>query len=447
MSKRKILTGRIYVNDSTEDGLPEKEVPKRDYSSVQTPTTDSFNSTDYTLYAVETVSGKPINHRIYDKSSVKGSIMDGKWNKPYNKRLIKNHNSYGDYSVQGMISDAHFIDLEDSTGHCSYNPSNPLPSEVRDIIISDNAIGDGIGVVEFIPNKDYLDKLLNFDGTIFSQSSYYEKCTCNICNNDYWGMECSHGAGRTYQISIPGTDLKQDKICYPIMTGDREPVELSTVVSPANNTSILYVYDKKNKKVCRADSFDLSLLQNNSSSSSDSSSKDSNELDDKKSSTDSFSKYYNVGVVPKKNEEPKSSSDSEENKEPKGEVKMLSDAQKKLTSKTIDALLANASDSVKENFNKLLEKVSSDEKATEDQLLLLVDCAEILKDSQVATATEDSKKIEEYESRLAKIEDSLKKEDSNNDEEQKDPSTDEKDSSKDEKKEDPKKQSNDYFVI
>ena len=126
---------------------------------------------------------------------------------------------------------------------------------------------------------------------------------------------------------------------------------------------------------------------------------------------------------------------------------MLSDAQKKLTSKTIDALLTNASDSVKENFNKLLEKVSSDEKATEDQLLLLVDCAEILKDSQVATATEDSKKIEEYESRLAKIEDSLKKEDSNNDEEQKDPSTDGKDSSKDEKKEEPKKQSNDYFVI
>ena len=74
MPKRKILTGRIYVNDSTEDGLPEKEVPKRDYSSVQTPTTDSFNSTDYTLYAVETVSGKPINNRIYDKSSVKGFV-------------------------------------------------------------------------------------------------------------------------------------------------------------------------------------------------------------------------------------------------------------------------------------------------------------------------------------------------------------------------------------
>lgn len=402
MPKRKILTGRIYVNDSAEDGLPEKEVPKRDYSSKEFSTEDSFNSDNYTLFAVETVSGKPINNRIYDKNSVKSSIMDGKWNKPFNKRLIKNHNSYGDYTIQGMISGTHFVDLENSSGHFSYDSSSPLPREVIEAVVADNSIGDGCGVVELLPNQDYLNKLVNFDGAIFSQSSYYEKSTCNICNSDYWGGECSHAAGRSYPVNIPGTDLQQSKTCYPIMNGDREPVELSTVVTPANDTSILYIYDKKNKKCYKADSFDLKLL-----SSEPQAPQNSDSLKDNQT-VDSFSKYYQIGVsTDVENNNETEAHENNDNNENKGDVKMITEAQLKLTSKAIDALLCNANDNAKEEVKKMYDKIAADENATEDQLALLVDFAEIVK-NVAAVPKETSDKIAEMEERFKKIEDSLK---------------------------------------
>ena len=71
-----------------------------------------------------------------------------------------------------------------------------------------------------------------------SQGIFVEDMRCNICGSSIW--ECSHSVGREYEM-----EDKTKKVCIPVASGQYEAGEISIVNVPANDTSIIYIPDKK----------------------------------------------------------------------------------------------------------------------------------------------------------------------------------------------------------
>lgn len=193
------------------------------------------------VYAILSVSDKAINNRLYDYESLKLNVMNGDWTKPYKKPFLRNHDLY--YEPAGRITNAWFIDHATMQVSCP-DGQQELPQEVIKHYQDLKCFNEGTGstIVEMVTTEDTYERIKNgLDATV-SQSSYMGKATCNICHQDYFGGECTHHAGRNYQLEKDKESINQT--CY-VECKDFEPVELSIVNNPANDSSILFVLDSK----------------------------------------------------------------------------------------------------------------------------------------------------------------------------------------------------------
>jgi hypothetical protein len=199
------------------------------------------------FYALLSTSDKEINNRMYSSSSWKKTVMDGAWQgKPYKKPILRNHDLYNSTPL-GRINDSFYI--EHNTLEVFNKDNNVLPQAVIDNYISQGCFESGSAsvIVEFNADEDTAKRLVDGLDLTVSQSSFMNKATCNICGKDYFQSGgCNHVAGTTYEIEKDG---KSEKVKCVLHTEDYEPIELSFVNLPANDTSTVFVFDGKNEKV------------------------------------------------------------------------------------------------------------------------------------------------------------------------------------------------------
>ena len=374
MSKKRFIDGKVFVNDNGEI-LPASDVrvlpPVKDFEISSDSITENFK--DYGLFITETVSGKFINDRVYSKKSIRDSVMDGSWFDPYKRRILTDHNTYRNPNVLGKAIDAHFIDLE--SGMCeSYDKEKSLPPSVLAMVLQDNLPkgGDGLSIIEISANSDLLNGLKDGKHCLYSQSSYYEKVTCSICGGNLFGRDsCSHYPGEEYDIeTVPDSGVYTKAKCYPILEGKREPVECSSVVQPANGTSILYIYDKKTGECWKADDFDYSKLNGGTSTNNDSGNK-SNTKDS------AFEKYRTLGKVEAKTEKNDSGVTPPQDEPEKKEDKMK-DSYKKIIRDGVSAHVnGKLSEKITTELNTLVDSVLEKESA-EDFAEFVVDFSKII---------------------------------------------------------------------
>lgn len=244
MPKKLIITDDIDLSKKDEKLLLHDSVyPNSEGSRI---ILDSANSNaPVTLkdgvYAILSVSDKPINNRLYDYESLKLNVMNKDWLKPYKKPLLRNHDLYTDMP-SGRIIKSWFVD------HKNFEISKPdlqddLPKKVFDFFKDSKCFDNGTGsvVVEVATDANTYERIKNELDVTVSQSSYMGKATCNICHQDYFGQNCNHFSGDSYEIEIDKETVS--KTCY-VECSDFDPIELSIVNNPANDSSIFYVYDK-----------------------------------------------------------------------------------------------------------------------------------------------------------------------------------------------------------
>lgn len=195
------------------------------------------------FFAVLSTSDKAINNRLYDKESWKKTVTDGTWNGPiYAKPMLRNHDLYSDTPF-GRIKDSFFVDHSNIT---VVNKDNrPLDEKVLNHFKDLGVFNEGTGTViaEFTSDEATAQRMIaGLDCTV-SQSSFFGKASCSICGNDYYGGECTHVAGRNYPKKDDKGNPIEDRFCL-VKAQDFEPIELSIVNIPANDTSVIYVLDE-----------------------------------------------------------------------------------------------------------------------------------------------------------------------------------------------------------
>lgn len=244
-------TSEMIITDNLD--LTEKHKMTKDefysqYKGQRTP----FNAVDSLeieqnnekmYYALVTTSGKEINSRLYDDSSWAKTVVDKMWLLPYSKPILYNHNLY-DSIPEGRIMNAFLISHSSKSVIQQSLPNEELPQEVIDYYNEIKAFDEGISsiIVNFQPSKFLAHRLDNKLDLTVSQSSYMNQATCNICGQSYYGSSCTHIAGNTYSIEEDGATTTKKCI---VTTYDFDPIELSFVNLPANDTSVVYIYEKK----------------------------------------------------------------------------------------------------------------------------------------------------------------------------------------------------------
>ncbi|MGL4449597.1 MAG: hypothetical protein ACRCTZ_00225 [Sarcina sp.] len=195
------------------------------------------------FFAVLSTSDKAINNRLYDKESWKKTVTDGSWNGPiYAKPMLRNHDLYSDTPF-GRIKDSFFVDHDNITVVNKDNKS--LDEKVLNHFKDLGVFGEGTGtvIVEFTSDESTAQRMIaGLDCTV-SQSSFFGKASCTICGNDYYGGECTHIAGRNYPRKDDKGNTVEDRFCL-VKAQDFDPIELSIVNIPANDTSVIYVLDE-----------------------------------------------------------------------------------------------------------------------------------------------------------------------------------------------------------
>jgi hypothetical protein len=245
------MNKRYYINDDvdlsdkaailtadsfkTMSGSKEKT---NDNRSLQIKTKDSMH-----YYAIVSTSGKIINNRDYSYDSLKSNVMDSNWTKPYGRPLLKNHDLYSS-EPYGRMADTFFIDH--GSRQIDTASSAKVPNEVIKHFDSIGAFADGTGstIARFIVDTETGKKIQDGFYATASQSSFSGKLECSICGNNYTSEDCGHFAGREYT-----NDNKETSTCF-VKSSDFEPIELSIVNLPANDTSVIIAYDTKKKTVC-----------------------------------------------------------------------------------------------------------------------------------------------------------------------------------------------------
>ena len=199
---------------------------------VNTLTDSVFPETKLEVYNIATVSDKLINRRIYPDNHVLDTVLLNKWTKPFAKPLLTNHDIYSE--ALGRVRDNFYIKHSD----CSVRGgSSSLPKEVVDKLKCENFLNDGTGsvVLKLDVSEHVLDKILKGQILTTSQASSTNSVTCSICGKDYG--ECDHIVGGVY-----------DGKTAHLLTGELEPYEDSVVNAPANDSSILLVFNKDTKE-------------------------------------------------------------------------------------------------------------------------------------------------------------------------------------------------------
>lgn len=347
MPKELIITDDVNLEAKDKNLLSHDSIYKRtDSKTAHINIMDAKQASERLksgVYAILSVSDKAINNRLYDYDSLKANVMNGDWTNPYKRPFLRNHDLYYDMPC-GRINNAWFIDHSTLEVSCPDGQSK-LPDKVlkhyKDLKCFDE--GTGSTIVEIMTTEDTYTRIKNgLDATV-SQSSYMGKATCNICGEDYFGGKCSHISGRSYTIEKDEESV--EKTCY-VECKDFEPVELSIVNNPANNSSILFVLNSKN-----SDSKD----SDNKEPSKDNDEIDNKINDDKVKGTESNIKDCE-GETPLSDE-----------KESKTEDLMFKDLLKKTISKNVSDKFG---EEMKEHFETLFDSLEKEDQIEKLQAFL-----------------------------------------------------------------------------
>lgn len=239
MKNKKIITDDLDLQNKdgfTYDSFFSKENKGISNDSAGVP---KMYSGKNRFFALLSTSDKEINNRLYDKASWKKTVTDGTWQGvPYAKPMLRNHNLYSGTPF-GRIKDSFFVDHDDMTVVNKDNRS--IDQSVIDHFKNNGAfnVGTGTVIVEFTADEVSAERInAGLDVTV-SQSSFFGKATCSVCNQDYFGGACNHYAGGTYEVE-DSNKVKRNVKCL-VKTEDFEPVELSIVNIPANDVSSIFV--------------------------------------------------------------------------------------------------------------------------------------------------------------------------------------------------------------
>lgn len=350
------------LNKLTFDSIYGTEDNKHTIVSHDSKSTDN-KIANSKVYAIVTTSGKLINNREYDFESLRQNVLNKEWLKPYNRPFIKNHNLYNADAV-GRISNTWLIDHSNHSV-IKADGQEDLPTDVLKHFIDNGLLEEGTGsvIAELFVTEDSKNRIQNKLDMTVSQSSFMDKATCSICGKNYYGGDCTHYAGTTYKIEN-SDETFSDKLCYVKCSGRYEPIELSTVLLPANNTSLLYAPSKSNK---------------NNKNSADSQEKhseiDKNSIDNTIEPTEQNKKENNT--IDSQNE--LEHSHVKDNKDMEGKMPKLKDILKNQMAKGM-------SDEIKKDFEALFDSLEKEEQIEALQKFL---------DSQAAEPTATSENEDE----------------------------------------------------
>lgn len=376
-SKQMISKDEFYSNKKSNYNLKNNDFYTLDSSKIE-------NDKEMLYYALVSTAGKIINYRDYDNDSWKKTVIDKLWISPYKKPILYNHDLYFS-SPQGRIVNTFFINHQNKEVEaCSYKET--LPNEVINFYDSIGSFSEGTGsvIARFQPNDILAERIKNELDLTVSQSSYMSKAVCNICGKNYFSSECTHYPGETYEVEEDGVTKK--KMCI-VKTYDFEPIELSFVNLPANDTSVVYVY-KLNSQLNN----DSKIIDNNHIS-------ENIEKDNKEEEKDK-----------KNNDNEKEGGNLQENME---------DKFKNMLKKTVEDRLG-INDESSESFNKLFDSMNSEQV---EEFIKIVDFLENKnKKIEDKLEKEEENKAEELKEKEEQKDNSEKKDELKEKEEQKDSS-------------------------
>lgn len=338
--------------------------------------------TDIIAYNLITTSDKEINSREYPDANVKLTVHEDRWVQTFPKPFLINHDLYE--QAIGRVCDAVYIQHSDFS---QTGGKEKIPDVVIDFFKSKKCFDGGTGSVigKIMCTKDTIEKIKSSVIYTTSQSSSTDAYTCNICGSDYW--DCNHRTGEQYEI-----DGKQKK-CVP-RTGNLFPIENSSVNSPANDSSIIILYNTKDNSII-LNSVDLQISK---AGSSDDENED--EVEDKTKFDKTLKTQDNVNNEKTNKKEGKEMTEQEV----KDGLKRIKDHNSKEFKKLVSTLSEDAQKEVSEMFssiedkslqtvNEILEKViathDSKIKETEEKLKATED--------KLAEAEEKIKKLEEQD--------------------------------------------------
>lgn len=188
------------------------------------------------IYMLATTSDKKINYRKYDDESVIEMSDSGSYMTPYNKPVLKNHNDWSGEPL-GRVLDSFAIEHKTLSYKSPYN--SELPEEVIKYFKENNCFKDGKTsiILKCFVDNNTMEKIKDGYYLTVSQGITCSDMICNICGETFF--KCSHYAGSIYKVNDVETE------CIPKAIGPFVAEEISIVNIPANDTSIIYVPEKR----------------------------------------------------------------------------------------------------------------------------------------------------------------------------------------------------------
>lgn len=230
------MAKKLFIfSDNSEDvrEIEESDLPKQISSDKTTCDSATGKYANYELWNIVTVADKVINRRIYPEEHVRGTVMDNRWLTPYYKPFLTNHDR--ETTPHGRVVDNFYFNhgsgkMEGGRGK--------VPEDVMDAWHSSHMFDEGTGsvIVRIKATDECIDNVKNGIFLTTSQSSATDGFTCSICGDDL--EKCEHLPGETYD----------NENCFA-KTGALYPIENSVVNQPANQSSVLMLFDKSTKKV------------------------------------------------------------------------------------------------------------------------------------------------------------------------------------------------------
>lgn len=188
------------------------------------------------IYMLATTSDKKINYRKYDDESIIEMSDSGSYMTPYNKPVLKNHDDWNGEPL-GRVLDSFAVDHQTLSYKSPYN--SELPEEVIEYFKENNCFKDGKTsiILKCFVDNNTMDKIKDGYYLTVSQGITCSDMICNVCGETFF--KCPHYAGSTYKVNDAETE------CIPKAIGPFIAEEISIVNIPANDTSIIYVPEKK----------------------------------------------------------------------------------------------------------------------------------------------------------------------------------------------------------
>ena len=188
------------------------------------------------IYMLATTSDKKINYRKYDDEAVIEMSDSGSYMTPYNKPVLKNHNDLSGEPL-GRALDSFVIKHKTLSYKSPYN--SELPEDVIEFFKKNDCFKDGKTsiILKCFVDNNTMEKIKDGYYLTVSQGITCSDMICNICGESFF--KCSHYAGSTYKVN----DIETE--CIPKAIGPFIAEEISIVNIPANDTSIIYLPEKK----------------------------------------------------------------------------------------------------------------------------------------------------------------------------------------------------------